>query len=152
MQSGGQTVADGMRRHLITLERERENLGRAMELCTELKEAEIRLADLDAAALLEKMERLEQAGTAFVDKQRQDVKPIRYAVPIAVTAVVVLVMGALAALLLWAFLSERDGAPPLPVVVVLIALPLAVIAGVVLALVQRLREIGKGEEDEARKY
>ena len=72
--------------------------------------------------------------------------------PLAVTAVVVLVMGALAALLLWAFLSERDGAPPLPVVVVLIALPLAVIAGVVLALVQRLREIGKGEEDEARKY
>lgn len=30
MQSGGHTVGDGMRRHLVTLERERENLERSM--------------------------------------------------------------------------------------------------------------------------
>ena len=150
MQSGGQTVADGMRRHLVTLEREHVN--RAMELCAELKGAEIRLADLDAAALLARMEAMEQAGTAFVDKQRQDVKPLRYVAPILIALVVTLLLGGLAGLLLYAFLLDDAAAPPLPVAAVIIALPLALIAGVLLALVQRLREIGKGEEDEARKY
>ena len=152
MQSGGQTVADGMRRHLITLARERENIDRAMELCAELKEAEIRLTDLDAAALLDKMEQLEQAGTAFVDKQRQDVKPMRYLAPILIAVAFTLLLGGVMALFLWAFLADSTAAPPLPVVVTAIALPLLLIAGVLLALVQRLKEIGKGEEDEARKY
>ncbi len=152
MQSGGQTVADGMRRHLVTLERERQNIERAMELCAGLKEAEIRLADLDAAALLDRMDQLEQAGTAFVDKQRQDVRPMRYMVPIVIALAITLLMGALVGLTLWGYWADTAAAPPLPVVLVIIALPLLVIAGVLLALVQRIQEIGKGEEDEARKY
>ena len=40
MQQGTQTVADGMRRHLITLEREEENLKQSIRLCTLLKERE----------------------------------------------------------------------------------------------------------------
>ena len=36
--------------------------------------------------------------------------------------------------------------------VVLIALPGMVILGVVLALIQRIREIGKGEMDDAKRY
>ena len=95
---------------------------------------------------------MEQAGTAFVDKQRQDVKPLRYVAPILIALVVTLLLGGLAGLLLYAFLLDDAAAPPLPVAAVIIALPLALIAGVLLALVQRLREIGKGEEDEARKY
>ncbi len=152
MQSGGQTVADGMRRHLVTLERERQNIERAMELCAGLKEAEIRLADLDAAALLDRMDQLEQTGTAFVDKQRQDVRPMRYMVPIVIALAITLLMGALVGLTLWGYWADTAAAPPLPVVLVIIALPLLVIAGVLLALVQRIQEIGKGEEDEARKY
>ena len=123
-----------------------------MELCAGLKEAEIRLADLDAAALLDRMDQLEQAGTAFVDKQRQDVRPMRYMVPIVIALAITLLMGALVGLTLWGYWADTAAAPPLPVVLVIIALPLLVIAGVLLALVQRIQEIGKGEEDEARKY
>ena len=36
MQSGAHTVGDGMRRHLISLERERRNLEHSMELCRTL--------------------------------------------------------------------------------------------------------------------
>ena len=38
MQEGAQTVGDGMRRHLITLERERQNLEESVRLCELLKE------------------------------------------------------------------------------------------------------------------
>ena len=34
----------------------------------------------------------------------------------------------------------------------LVAIPAAVILGVVVALVQRIHEIGRGEEDDAKKY
>ena len=54
MQAGG-TVADGMRRHLVTLERERHSLEQSIQLCSNLKDREERLDTLDAAALLEEM-------------------------------------------------------------------------------------------------
>ena len=60
MQSGAHTVGDGMRRHLVTLERERENLERSMELCRTLKDWEQRLDTLEADGLLERMEEMRQ--------------------------------------------------------------------------------------------
>ena len=58
MQSGAHTVGDGMRRHLISLERERRNLEHSMELCRTLKDREQRLDDLETEALLEQMGKL----------------------------------------------------------------------------------------------
>ncbi|MCF2662050.1 MerR family transcriptional regulator [Pseudoflavonifractor phocaeensis] len=152
MQAGSSTVADGMRRHLVTLERERRNLEQSMELCRGLKDREVRLADLDAAALLAEMEELERSGTTFLNKQVGDRKPIRYVAPVVVTVLMTALMAAVMALMLWAFARNPAGAPPLPLMVVLVAIPAAVILGVVLALVQRVREIGKGEIDDAKNY
>jgi len=152
MQAGSSTVADGMRRHLVTLERERRNLEQSMELCRGLKDREVRLADLDAAALLAEMEELERSGTTFLNKQVGDRKPIRYVAPVVVTVLMTALMAAVMALMLWAFARDPAGAPPLPLMVVLVAIPAAVILGVVLALVQRVQEIGKGEIDDAKNY
>ena len=58
MQCGVHTVGDGMRRHLVTLERERKSLEQSIQLCSGLKDREERLESLDAAVLLEEMERL----------------------------------------------------------------------------------------------
>ena len=151
MQSGAHTVGDGMRRHLVTLERERENLEESMALCASLADCRERLEDLDAEAVLDRMEQLERSGTTFQNKQRQDTR-IRLVAPVAVTALTVLLMAALAALILWGFTIDAEDAPPLPLVLVLAAMPVMVIGGVVLALVQRVREIERGEEDDARQF
>lgn len=152
MLSGYHTVADGMRRHLVTLEREQQNLQRSMELCSRLKDREERLENLDVGALLEEMERLEAGGATFMDKHKDDTRRIRYVAPLVVALVTSLLMGGLIWLMLWAFLTDKEGAPPLALTVVLVALPAFVILGVVLAAVQRLREIEKGEIDDAKKY
>ena len=152
MQRGACTVADGMRRHLVTLERERRNLEQSMELCRELKDQEVRLKDLDAARLLEEMERLERSGTTFLDKQMGDTRRIRYIAPSVVAVLTVLLMGGLIGLMLWAFAIDASDAPPLPLIVVLVMLPGVVILGVLLALYQRIREIQKGEVDDAKNY
>lgn len=151
MQRGTHTVGDGMRRHLITLERNRENLEQSIRLCGELTGCQERLSDLDAGAILAKMETLEQSGAAFPDKQRQDIR-VRYVAPVAVAALTVLLMGGVAGLILWGFTTDAADAPPLGVVLALLALPLLVIGGVLLALFQRIREIGKGEIDDARQF
>ena len=151
MQSGAHTVGDGMRRHLITLERERENLEQSMALCASLTECRERLEDLDAEAVLDRMEQLERSGTTFQNKQRQDVR-IRYVAPVVITLLTILLMGGLAALILWGYTIDVEEAPPLPLVLVLAAIPVLVIGGVVLALVQRVREIERGEEDDARQF
>lgn len=151
MQSGTHTVGDGMRRHLITLERDRENLEQSIRLCGELTGCRERLGDLDAGAILEKMESLEQSGAAFPDKQRQDIR-VRYVAPVTVAVLTVLLMGGLAGLIIWGFTIDAADAPPLGVVLVILALPLLVIGGVLLALFQRIREIGKGEIDDARQF
>lgn len=151
MQEGEQTVGDGMRRHLITLEREKRNLEESARLCRLLTEREIPLGELDAAGVLEEMAALEQSGTTFQNKQRQDVR-IRYVAPVVVSVVMVALLAALIALMLWAFSMDPAQSPPLVLVLVLVAVPGLVIAGVLLALFQRIREIGKGEVDDARQY
>ena len=55
-------------------------------------------------------------------------------------------------LFLWAFAVDPAGAPPLPVLALLVAIPVAVVVGVIIALVQRIREIEQGEEDDAKRY
>lgn len=152
MQSGAHTVGDGMRRHLVTLERERRNLDRAMELCSSLTVREERLEDLDADALLARMEEMEREGTTFQDKQRGGIKGLHYVIPTAITLLTILLLAGLIALMLWGFSIDTEEAPPLPLLVVLIAIPGSVILGVVLALVQRVKEIEKGEAEDAKQY
>ena len=152
MQAGQGTVADGMRRHLVTLERQRKDLEQAAGLCRELKDREVRLDDLDAEAILAEMERMEREGTAFQDSQRRDVKPVRYAAAAVAAAVMTGLMLAAIALMVWAWLADPDFSPPLPLLAVLTAIPAAVIAGVLLALYQRIREIQKGEIDDAKRF
>lgn len=151
MQAGG-TVADGMRRHLVTLERERKSLEQSIQLCQSLKDREERLEALDAAGLLEEMEKLEQAGTTFRDKQKNDLKPVRYAGAVVMALLTTVLMAAIIALMVWGFAVDPADAPPLALVAVLVAIPGVVILGVLLALFQRIKEIKKGEEDDAKNY
>ena len=140
-----------MRGHLIALERERENLGQSIALCASLTDCRERLADLDAETVLAQMEQMERSGTTFQNKQRQDTR-IRFVAPVVVTVLTVLLMGALAGLIVWGYTIDVEEAPPLPLVLTLAALPLLVVGGVLLALVQRIREIERGEEDDARQF
>ena len=152
MQQGAHTVGDGIRRHLITLERERQNLEAAIRLCGGLTDRQERLEDLDAESLLAEMARMEQEGTTFMNKQKQDTKRRRYVAPVLITVLMAVLMAGLIWLFLWAFAVDPAGAPPLPVLALFVAIPAAVVIGVVIALVQRVREIERGEEDDARKY
>ena len=151
MQAGRSTIADSMRRHLVTLEREKQNLAQSEALCRQLKEEEGTLQNLDAKILLEEMERLEQKGAAFQNKQKYDMR-LSYVAPVLISILMVLLMAGFMVMMVWTAKFDPDEAPPLAFTVIMMAIPLAVIGGVIYALLQRVGEIKKGEMDDARKY
>ena len=151
LQSGQSTVGDAMRRHLVTLEREQSNVAQAIALCKQLQDRRESLESLDADGLLEQMERMEQQGTTFHNKYRQDVRR-RYIAPTVITVGMVVLMLLLTGLSVWAFLDQPEGAPPPALMAVFLLIPLAIIVGVLLALKQRWKELERGEEDEAKQY
>lgn len=151
MLSGTHTLGDGMRRHIITLERERRNLEQSVQLCSRMQNLEIPLSSLDVQAMLQEMETLEQGGTLFADPRQQDISR-KYTAPILITALIVALMAALSGLILWAAHTDPADAPPLWFVLVIVGLFAAIALGAVLALIQRIREIQKGEMDDAKYY
>ena len=152
MQAGKSTVADSMKRHLVTLEREEQNVKHSIKLCEMLKDREGLLSDLDAHELLTQMDEMEKSGASFKDIENRDVRQKRYIGAFIASAAMIIFMVGIIALVVWGFKAEPEGAPPLPVVALIVALLVTVIIGVLMSLIQRIREIKKGEADDARKF
>ena len=152
MQTGKSTVADSMKRHLVTLERERQNVSHSIKLCEMMKGKEGLLSDLDTHSLLLQMEEMEKGGAFFRDIGKRDVRQKRYIGAVIASAAMVIIMAGVILLLIWAFKTDPEEAPPLPVMVIIVAVPAVVIIGVLLSLIQRIGEIKRGEADDARKF
>ena len=151
IQAGTLTVRDAMGRHIIQLERRRANLEAMAGLCRELEEESPQLEALDGEEWLRRMEQREKEGTKFVNIKKKDVKT-KYIGAIVSAAVMIVLMAAVIGVMVWAFLTEPEQSPPLPLVVFFCAVPGAMIVGIVIALVQRLKQIKGGEEDAAADY
>ena len=148
MLEGRLTLAQGMRRHLVTLENRRKNLDTAQALCAELAKEPGLLAELDAAKRLEEMARLEETGVRFVDVKERDRKKRARGAWLA-AGIFVALMLVTEAFLAWALSTEPA---PLGVVVLLQSIPLVFLVGALLALRQRIQEIKGGEIDDYRNY
>ena len=151
LKSGELTLEDAMGRHTIQLERRRNNLDAMAGLCTQLREKRCRLDTLDVDAVLAGMEQQEQEGTKFMNVKRND-RVRRYIGPVTGAVIMVALMAWIIGVLAWAAAIAPEDVPPLPVLLVVIAIPAVVIIGVLVSLIQRFREIGRGELDEASKY
>ena len=151
MQRGDFTLGDGLRRHIIQLERSQENLAAMQRVCRVLVEAEEQLSGLDAGRYLEQLEQMEREGAKFVNTENRDIRQ-RYTAALAAAGVFIGLMAAGMAVILWAFFLDPEVHPPIPLVLLVTAIPAVLIVGILLALFQRFREIKGGEEDAAAKY
>lgn len=147
MQENHLSLEDCMMRHAIYLNHEAKNLSLIREMCEELSRQEQSIHSLDASVYLKEMQQLEEGGTRFMDIGKNDQKK-KYG-PILAAIVMIALMIALIILFIWA--STVD---PIPfgLLVVFVAIPIAVIIGVLFALRERFKEIEGGEENEAAKY
>ena len=130
-----------------TMRIRRTDLDEAVNFCTLLQKEPVSLNELDVEQTLARLTAKEEQGVTFMDIEQVDRKAerIRGALVGAglFTAIMLLSIGIMA----WAFCVDPQDVPPLPLLVVLFGIPAGCIIGTLKVLVDRLREIGKGEED-----
>lgn len=148
MLDGRLTLAQGMRRHLVTLEHRQDNLATARALSERLVQEPGLLEGLDAGAYLSEMAALERKGVRFVDVKKQDKKQRTRGALLAAGTFLGL-MALLEALMAWALCTEPA---PLPIALLILGIPPVFVVGALLALRQRLREIERSEIDAYREY
>ena len=142
------SFSDCMDRHMIYLNHQQHNLELVKELCRRLSGEVTSLSQLDAGAYLEDMQQLEEGGTRFMDIEKSDIKKKKIA-PILSAGLMILALLAGLGALWYGYTLEREIWWVLFIMIIFFGL---LITGIVIALVERLKEIDGGEEDEARKY
>lgn len=149
IQQGALTLTDGLNRHAIALNREQKRLEQSLAMTRAMAGQGQTFAALDAQAALAEMERLEQEGTMFMNQQRKDRKPKALRGAICSAVVMAALMAAMLGIVLWAAMVDPI---PLPVLLVIEVIPAAIIVGVALALIQRIRELKEDELDDLSQY
>ena len=145
-------LAEGMTRQLERLNTRRTDLDEAVNFCTLLQKEPVSLNELDVEQTLARLTAKEEQGVSFVNIEQTDRKAERVRGALVgaglFTAIMLLSIGIMA----WAFCVDPQDVPPLPLLVVLFGIPAGCIIGTLKVLVDRLKEIGKGEEDAYRNY
>lgn len=151
MQRGIHTVSDGMQRHIVSLEREHKHIQQSIQLCTQLQKNDGYIDAISVEEYLRQIEQLEKQGAMFRNRQNQDVA-VHYIAPAVIASMFILFMLSFIGIIFWEYATNPEGAPPTLLLCIMVTILLFAIAGVVLAFIQRVKEIGKGEIDDARKY
>lgn len=145
MLEGECTLAEGMTRQLERLNTRRTDLDEAVNFCTLLQKEPVSLNELDVEQTLARLTAKEEQGVSFVNIEQTDRKAERVRGALVgaglFTAIMLLTIGIMA----WAFCVDPQDVPPLPLLVVLFGIPAGCIIGTLKVLVDRLKEIGKGE-------
>ena len=151
MLEGRCTLAEGMARQLERLHTRRTDLDEAVSFCTLLQQEPGSLDELDVEQTLARLAAKEEQGVTFVDIEHTDRKAERIKGALVGAGIFVAIMLLTIGILAWAFYASGEW-PPLPLGVVLFGIPAGCIAGTLKVLLDRIKEIGKGEEDAYRNY
>ena len=152
MLEGECSLTDGMARQLERLNNRRADLEEAIGFCTLLQQEPGPLEQLDVEQTLARLTAREEQGVTFVNIEKMDRKAERIRGACIGAALFVALMAFVIATMAWAFYTDPQDALPLPILIVLFAIPVGCIVGTLKVLIDRIEEIGKGEEDAYRNY
>ena len=149
LQKNQLSFAQSMTQQIERIEKEQQNAEVMKELCARLREDASDLNTLDASLYLTEMEKMEQEGTKFVDIEKEDINRKKKTGAVVGASIFCVIMLMVLGILVYAIVVES--APIIPMLVPGLIL-LSLVIGTVVVLVQRIKEIDRGEEYDARKY
>ena len=138
-----------LEQHLKELEHRKEGLSKMQDMCERLILEHRSLESLNAEDCLEEIEQMEKEGAKFMNVNKMDVHKKKRNGAIVGAAVMTLLMLLTIVIILWA--NTQDPIP-LGLLLLLAGIPTVIIIGTLIALAGRMKEIERGEEDEASKY
>ena len=142
------TLTDCLNRHQIYLNQERKNLERIQEVCEMMARESVSFEEMATNLYLNQLDELERGGNRFMNVVKVDVSKKKRGAAIAAAVMIILII-------LWdALFFVLNIMDPMPTVMLLLMVvpPTIIKIGVLLALRERMKEIDKGEEDEAVNY
>ena len=145
---GSIALTTAAKRHSISITQQRESLLKAQELCDRISAEGRQLPELDVDEYLSGLENMEKEGAVFSNIVKNDVMK-KYFGPVLATTVIVAVVISLLGFFLW--VNKTDPAPGFMVAYFCIVFA-ALALGTIIALVSRIKEIRKGEEDDLSNY
>ena len=138
-----------LEQHLKELEHRKEGLLKMQDMCEHLILEHRSLESLNAEDCLEEIEQMEKEGAKFMNVNKTDVHKKKRTGAIVGAAVMTVLMLVTIIIVFWA--NAQDPIP-LGLLLLIAGIPAVIIAGTLIALAGRMKEIEGGEEDEASKY
>ena len=149
IEVGKVSLTQSMNQQIERIEKELQNAELMKELCARLRDEATDLKTLNASFYLSEMEKMENQGTKFKDIQKEDInrKKKSGAVAAALVFCLILIISFIGML----FVYRTDPEILVPVIVTGLIL-IGLVTGIIIALIQRIKEINGGEEYDARNY
>ena len=138
-----------LEQHLKELEHRKEGLLKMQDMCERLILEHRSLESLNAEDCLEEIEQMEKEDAKFMNVNKTDVHKKKRTGAIVGAAVMTVLMLVTIIIVFWA--NAQDPIP-LGLLLLIAGIPAVIIAGTLIALAGRMKEIEGGEEDEASKY
>ena len=149
IQNGKLSLTQSMNRQIERIEKEEQSAQVMKELCARLRDETADLKTLKASFYLLEMDKMESQGTKFKDIQKEDINKKKKSGAVAAAGVfcLILIISFIATLFVYRAEPKILG----PVIVTGLIL-IGLVVGIIIALIQRIKEINGGEEYDARNY
>ncbi len=149
IEVGKVSLTQSMNQQIERIEKELQNAELMKGLCARLRDEATDLKTLNASFYLSEMERMENQGTKFKDIQKEDINRKKKSGAVAAALVFCLIL--IISFIGMIFVYRTDPEILVPVIVTGLIL-IGLVAGIIIALIQRIKEINGGEEYDARNY
>ena len=149
IETGKLSITQSMNRQIERIEKEEQSAQVMKELCARLRDETADLKTLKASFYLTEMDKMESQGTKFKDIQKEDINRKKKSGAVAAAGVfcLILIISFIATLFVYRTEPKILG----PVIVTGLIL-IGLVVGIIIALIQRIKEINGGEEYDARNY
>lgn len=144
------SVDDCLENQEAALKREQDNIEKLCVLTHEMLAGSLSIEKLDSDYWLDEVEKMEKEGIDFVNVSKIDIHMKKKLGALIGAGVMIVIMLFVAGVLIYGYSIDSD----FPIWALLLGIiPIAVATvGAIVAMVSRMKEIDKGEEDEAAKY
>ena len=144
------SVDDCLENQEAALKREQDNIEKLCVLTHEMLAGSLSIEKLDSDYWLDEVEKMEKEGIDFVNVSKIDIHMKKKLGAVVGAGVMIVIMLFVAGVLIYGYSIDSD----FPIWALLLGIiPIAVATvGAIVAMVSRMKEIDKGEEDQAAKY
>ena len=143
-------IGDCLEKQEALLRKEKTNIEKMCLLTREMLEPSVTMEKMDTDYWLDEVEKMEKEGIDFVNVSKIDIHMKKKLGAVIGATVMIVMMGLVLGTLIYGY--TQDTQFPLWALLIFAVPMIAVITGVIVAMRSRMKEIDKGEEDEAAKY